>query len=196
MAFSDKLKKARTERGISQEDLGKKAGVNPMLVSRYERGMGMPSAESLAKIARALDVATDYLVFDNVPMEEPREVNDVELFERFALADSLDERDRATLKNTIDAMVARKEFDEVVARRSRKRGPERASPQAPAAPGAAGPGMEGQAHETAPAGSDGGERTEGEKGPTRLHPAIGRRSGTVPSEGRRHPKRSLSIGAA
>jgi transcriptional regulator with XRE-family HTH domain len=38
-----------------------------MFISKYETERSMPNMENLGKLARALDVTVDYMVFDNVP---------------------------------------------------------------------------------------------------------------------------------
>ena len=54
-----------------------------MLISKYETGRSTPSMENLGKIAKALDVTVDYLIFDNVPSDGRVEFKDVELMEKF-----------------------------------------------------------------------------------------------------------------
>ena len=54
---------ARREKGFSQEDLARNVGVSVNTIARFERGeIGDIKAQVLAKIARALDVTTDWLL--------------------------------------------------------------------------------------------------------------------------------------
>ena len=52
----------RKERLMSQTEVAEKAGVNPMTVSRIERGMHAPSTATLEKIARGLGVSFSELL--------------------------------------------------------------------------------------------------------------------------------------
>lgn len=54
--FSETLKKIRTERGLSQTQLGKRLFVNQSTVARWENGFRLPDAEMITHISRALDV--------------------------------------------------------------------------------------------------------------------------------------------
>ncbi len=58
--IGQRIKHLRTEKGITQEELGKLTNVTTQAVSRWERG-GTPDAEILPLIADALGVSTDSL---------------------------------------------------------------------------------------------------------------------------------------
>jgi len=56
------LKVARQIAGFSQEELAKRAGVSPTMISRLEGGSRRrPSYEAIVRIARALNLAPDQL---------------------------------------------------------------------------------------------------------------------------------------
>lgn len=52
--FAENMKAIRTEKGISQEDLGFKAGLDRTYISGIERGIRNPSLKNIKKIAKAL----------------------------------------------------------------------------------------------------------------------------------------------
>jgi len=112
--FAKKLKKLRGEKGLSQQNLADLAGVNKMLISKYETERSTPSMDNLGKIAKALDVTVDYLVFDNVPSIDRLEFKDVELMEKFRAAEDLSDEDRKTIKTLIDAMIVKRKIEGVV----------------------------------------------------------------------------------
>lgn len=62
LEFGQRLKDLRTQKKLSQADLGEKIGVTPTHIGRYERGESMPTAKALWLLAQALDVSIDYLV--------------------------------------------------------------------------------------------------------------------------------------
>ena len=58
--IGEQIKKYRTQKGLTQEELGNMVGVTTQAVSKWERG-GVPDAEIVPLIADALDVSTDIL---------------------------------------------------------------------------------------------------------------------------------------
>ncbi len=64
MGFAERLSALRKKRGLTQQALGDVAGVHMMQIHRYENGASQPSIEVLKKLARALRVSADELLFD------------------------------------------------------------------------------------------------------------------------------------
>ncbi len=58
--FSYKLLSARILNAFSQQKLADKADVSKQMISKYEKGLSMPSSEVLIKLAKALQVQVDY----------------------------------------------------------------------------------------------------------------------------------------
>jgi transcriptional regulator with XRE-family HTH domain len=52
----------RERRGLTQAELGAKAGIAPGAVSHFETGQRVPSIESLVKLADALECSVDSLL--------------------------------------------------------------------------------------------------------------------------------------
>jgi transcriptional regulator with XRE-family HTH domain len=50
------IRSLRTERGLSQEEVGLRAGIHPTWVSHLESGRNNPAWGSVRRVARALDV--------------------------------------------------------------------------------------------------------------------------------------------
>ena len=63
MSFGKNLKDTRVEKNVSQDDLAKKIGVHANHISRYERDLSAPSIEVVQKIAEALEISIDELVY-------------------------------------------------------------------------------------------------------------------------------------
>ena len=55
-----KIKNARSEAHVTQAELALRLGVEPQLISQYERGVKRPKIETLEKIANALGVNIAY----------------------------------------------------------------------------------------------------------------------------------------
>lgn len=64
------LRMARQIAGFTQQELAKRAGVDPALISRLERGgRRRPSYEAIVRISRALNCAPDELF----PVDQPQD---------------------------------------------------------------------------------------------------------------------------
>ena len=59
--FAETLRKLRTERGISQSQLGKQLFVNHSTVARWESGSRLPDASMIPRLADALGVDANTL---------------------------------------------------------------------------------------------------------------------------------------
>lgn len=63
MSFKENLRKARTEAGMTQEALAKKANVTVRTIANYEKGDRYPrNLEVAQQIAAALNTTTEYLL--------------------------------------------------------------------------------------------------------------------------------------
>lgn len=59
--FAKRLKDALYALGITQKELAKRIGVNPVTVSRYLSGGQFPDPELIPPLCRALKVSSDWL---------------------------------------------------------------------------------------------------------------------------------------
>jgi len=57
-----RIKKYRSDRGFTQEDLAEKVGVSRVYIGYVEQGRNTPSLEILEKIARSLKVSLSDLI--------------------------------------------------------------------------------------------------------------------------------------
>jgi transcriptional regulator with XRE-family HTH domain len=58
----DRLKGLREAKELSQEQLGRRAGLNHSVIAKSENGKNLPRSDALDKLAQALDCTTDYLL--------------------------------------------------------------------------------------------------------------------------------------
>ena len=65
MTFGEKLKNARKEAGLSQEQLAEKMSVSRSAVAKWEAGNGMPDVNNLKVMSTLLNVSVDYLLDDD-----------------------------------------------------------------------------------------------------------------------------------
>lgn len=70
LEIGQKIKNARIEKGMTQEQLGKIVGVQKSAIAKYESGRVINIKRStLQKIAKVLDIRPSELIFDNSPVE-------------------------------------------------------------------------------------------------------------------------------
>ena len=60
--LSDRIRKARAQRGLTQAQAAQSQGMGRALWNQYENAQKVPSADSLRRICFALDVSADYLL--------------------------------------------------------------------------------------------------------------------------------------
>ena len=64
LAFGAAVRAARMERGIAQESLAGKAGIERSHMGKIERGEHLPNLSLVLRIARALDFSSAELIAD------------------------------------------------------------------------------------------------------------------------------------
>lgn len=84
MTFGTKLKQARQNAKLSQEQLAEKLCVSRSAVAKWETDKGMPDIDNLMAIAKALDVSLDYLLADdeNLSMKTIKEPIDLNSYQK------------------------------------------------------------------------------------------------------------------
>ena len=70
--FNEKLKILRKSKGFTQEELAIKVNVVRQTVSKWEKGLSVPDAEVLQKIADVLDVGVDELLGAEIKQENSK----------------------------------------------------------------------------------------------------------------------------
>lgn len=70
MLLGEKIKKARKECGLSQEQLAEKMSLSRSAIAKWEAGNGLPDVDNLKTLARLLNVSVDYLLDDTGKMDE------------------------------------------------------------------------------------------------------------------------------
>ena len=65
MTFGEKLKEARKEVGVSQEQLAEKMCVSRSAIAKWETDKGMPDVNNLKVMSQLLNVSIDYLLDDD-----------------------------------------------------------------------------------------------------------------------------------
>lgn len=100
MEFSKRLAAIRKERGITQYALADAAGINVSQVRRYEGGGSQPSLEVLRKLAVALSVSADELLFEKYERSP-----DETLRLQFEAASRLDDAEKQVVMEVLDGLL-------------------------------------------------------------------------------------------
>ena len=75
--FPGNLKNLRVKKGLSQGELAIRLGVVRQTVSKWEKGISVPDAETLINLADVLDVSVNDLLGSEVAPEDVGEVNKI-----------------------------------------------------------------------------------------------------------------------
>lgn len=113
--FAKRVREIREGRGLSQRQLAEMLKTDVMQVSRYERGIGLPSLETCVELARLLHVSMDELLFGEEAKGPEMPISDVRLLERFVKLQKVDKRDREAVIILIDGVLARRGVEAVIA---------------------------------------------------------------------------------
>ena len=81
MTLGEKIKEARKQCGLSQEQLAEKMAVSRSAVAKWEANNGLPDVDNLKTLATLLNVSIDYLLdngesLDNGIIREPYNLSD------------------------------------------------------------------------------------------------------------------------
>lgn len=121
--FGPRLRRLREQKDLSQFELAQLVDVEPGLISRYERGVGMPGSRTLVALARVLDVTVGRLLLgeeDDARSRAHAPIRDAVLLERFRELDSLDRKQRQLVIDLIDAVLASSHLGSVQTHRTRQ----------------------------------------------------------------------------
>ena len=100
---SKNIKRIREIKNITQEQLSNSTGLHISLISKYERGLVDPTADSIYKIVKALGVPFDYLFDYDIALDE-NVVSDGEIRFLMKKIQEMDPFDRKIVKRMVDAL--------------------------------------------------------------------------------------------
>jgi transcriptional regulator with XRE-family HTH domain len=113
--FGDNLKKIRTDKNVSQQELADIISVHYTHVSRYERNLAQPSIEVVKKIAEALDVSIYTLIYGAADEKAKNSLKDTDLLNMFTKVQQLDKTDLTAVKTLLKAFIFQKETQQRLA---------------------------------------------------------------------------------
>lgn len=109
MEIGEKIKRARLERGMTQQELGDIVGVQKSAIAKYENGRVVNiKRNTLQKIAKALNIRPSELIFTDSPTETAnlhvKIITDFELMEALKDYYLLSEENKRMIRGLIHSL--------------------------------------------------------------------------------------------
>lgn len=100
MSFSRRLTKIRKDKKLIQQQMADTIGIHVSQIKRYESGETQPSLEVIRKIALALNISADMLLFD----EDERGASD-DFKMQFEALSQFSEDEKRVAKELLDSLI-------------------------------------------------------------------------------------------
>jgi transcriptional regulator with XRE-family HTH domain len=102
MGFPERLAAIRKERKFGFPELAKMVDIHPTQLRRYEKGESQPTLDVLRKLAIALNVPGDMLLFDEDERKPPED-----FLMQFEALMQLSSEDKKAIRAVIDGLLLR-----------------------------------------------------------------------------------------
>lgn len=96
--FNENLKTLRKQKGLSQEELSERLHVVRQTISKWEKGLSVPDAETLIKISEVFEVPVSELIGETIDIETEKSYNKIIAEKLEQLNISIAERNRRSRK--------------------------------------------------------------------------------------------------
>jgi len=113
--IGDNIVKIRTEKSISQKDLADLLNMHATHLSRYERNVTSPSVDVVKKIADALNITTDLLIYGTDDDKVKDKLKDNELLAMFSKVQTLKKDDIHCIKSLLNAYLIKTDLQQKLA---------------------------------------------------------------------------------
>jgi transcriptional regulator with XRE-family HTH domain len=114
MSLAKKIVQLRKERNLTQKELARIVGVHFSHMSRYERGISLPSIDVVKKIAHMFNVSADYLLFDDSDAMIRANIADQELLQQFERISRMSEREKSAVKTVLEGVIIKHNLEEML----------------------------------------------------------------------------------
>ncbi len=104
ISFGDNLKRARLEKGLTQEQLGQLVGLSRRMIIHYEKHATHPSTDKIAALAQALGIKIEVLIKGTSSLKNSASV-DPKFARKLEKAKTLPDDDQKLLATMIDGML-------------------------------------------------------------------------------------------
>lgn len=120
MSFGKNLSRFRKEKGLTQEDLVKKSAVAISQIRRYEADKSSPTLDVITRLAKALGISIDELVFDKDKGIAASKLMDRELLEQFEMISVLEEEERQAVKKILEGVIVKNQVEKMMKPKAEK----------------------------------------------------------------------------
>jgi transcriptional regulator with XRE-family HTH domain len=110
MEFPKRLAHIRKQHGMTQQQLADRAGTHVVQIRRYEGGVSQPAVDVLKRLAIALSVSADALLFD-----ESERGPDDDLRLQFEALSAMSPEEKQVAKAVLEAMIVKNQVTGTVA---------------------------------------------------------------------------------
>jgi transcriptional regulator with XRE-family HTH domain len=100
MGFPERLVALRKKKGLTQKALAERIDLSEIQTHRYETGASQPTLDVIKRLAVALGVSADHLIFD----EDERGPDD-ELKLQFEAVSQFAPEDKTVVKRVLDSLI-------------------------------------------------------------------------------------------
>lgn len=109
------IKTVRLSKGLQQKEVASMTGISATQYGRIENGATKASVIIIAKIAKALDIGIDLIVFgEKVEADkEPIVLKDKELVEKMKELDELSDDEKEVAHELLDLILTKKKLNEL-----------------------------------------------------------------------------------
>lgn len=111
MEFNERLAALRKERGLTQKALSEKTELHITQLQRYENGSTQPALDVIRKLAIALSVTADMLVFDQ---DERGPGKDLRL--QFEAINQFDDENKLVAQDVLEGLILKHQAKQSVQR--------------------------------------------------------------------------------
>lgn len=114
MSLAKNLARFRKEKGLTQEELVRLSGVAISQIRRYETDKSLPSLDVIIKLAKALGVSIDEMVFDKPTGVASNKIVDRELLEQFEAISMMGNDEKYVVKKILEGVIVKHQVEKVM----------------------------------------------------------------------------------
>lgn len=118
VTIGEKIRAVRKERGLTQDELAERIGMNGRHLSRIETGKLIAPKRTLLRIVEALEVSIEEFSEGEPARVSPNSLPDPELYEQFQAVSKMEEEDRKAVKRILAAMIVKQQMEQVLSGRA------------------------------------------------------------------------------
>ena len=115
ISIGKQIQELRKTNSLNQSQLADKIGVSLTQLQRYENKGVQPPADVLKKLSNVFGTSIDFLVNGDTNEKAKASLKDNDLLVQFKQVENLDDEDKSVVKRLIDAFIAKKQIQKIVA---------------------------------------------------------------------------------